>query len=61
MHTAALTSQIVMEGIGRGLGDIDFGALLEMQAANSGRELESEDAEDDVEDELATLKSKLGG
>jgi 3-hydroxyisobutyrate dehydrogenase-like beta-hydroxyacid dehydrogenase len=45
MHTAALVSQIVMEGIGRGMGDIDFGALLEMQAANSGRELESEDQE----------------
>ncbi len=45
MHTAALVSQIVMEGIGRGMGDIDFGALLEMQAANSGRELESEDRE----------------
>ena len=45
MHTAALTNQIVMDGIGRGLGDIDFGALLELQAAASGREIESEDQE----------------
>jgi 3-hydroxyisobutyrate dehydrogenase-like beta-hydroxyacid dehydrogenase len=45
MHTAALVSQIVMDGIGRGMGDIDFGALLELQAAASGRELESEDRE----------------
>lgn len=45
MHTAALTSQIVMDGIGRGYGDIDFGALLELQAGASGRELESEGRE----------------
>lgn len=45
MHTAALVSQIVMSGIGRGMGDIDFGALLELQAAASGRELESENEE----------------
>jgi len=45
MHTAALVSQIVMDGIGRGMGDIDFGALLEMQAAASGRELKSENEE----------------
>ncbi len=45
MHTAALVSQIVMDGIGRGMGDIDFGALLELQAAASGRELESENQE----------------
>jgi len=51
MHTAALTSQIVMDGIGRGFGDIDFGALLELQAAASGRELESENQ--DVSDGLS--------
>ncbi len=51
MHTAALVSQIVMEGIGRGMGDSDFGALLELQAAASGRELESED--EDVSDGLS--------
>ncbi len=45
MHTAALVSQIVTDGIGRGMGDIDFGALLELQAAASGREMESEDQE----------------
>jgi hypothetical protein len=27
------------------MGDMDFGALLELQAAASGRELESEDRE----------------
>ncbi len=43
MHTAALVHQLVQEGIGRGLGDIDFGALLELEAAASGRELEPED------------------
>ncbi len=51
MHTAALVSQIVMEGIGRGMGDIDFGALLDLQAAASGRELESENQ--DVSDGLS--------
>jgi len=51
MHTAALVSQIVMEGIGHGKGDIDFGALLELQAAASGRQLESEN--EDVPDGLS--------
>jgi 3-hydroxyisobutyrate dehydrogenase-like beta-hydroxyacid dehydrogenase len=42
MHTAALVHQLVLDGIGRGLGDMDFAALLEIQAAASGRKLEPE-------------------
>ncbi len=45
MQTAALVHQMVMEGIGRGLGDDDFGRLLEMEATAAGRGLESEDRE----------------
>jgi 3-hydroxyisobutyrate dehydrogenase len=45
MHTAALVHQLVLEGIGRGLGDMDFAALLEMQAEASGKNLESENRE----------------
>jgi 3-hydroxyisobutyrate dehydrogenase len=43
LPTTALVHQIVLDGIGRGLGDIDFGALLELEAAAAGRELVSED------------------
>jgi len=42
MPTAALVHQIVTEGIGRGLGDQDFGALLELNAAGAGMKLEPE-------------------
>lgn len=45
LPTSALVHQIVMSGIGRGLGDQDFGALLEMHAANSGMTLEPENVE----------------
>ncbi len=45
MHTAALVHQLVLDGIGRGLGEMDFGALLELEAAAAGRPLESEDRE----------------
>ena len=43
MPTAALVHQIVTEGIGRGLGDRDFGALLELNAAGAGMKLKPED------------------
>ena len=36
---------MVMDGIGRGLGDLDFAALLELAAAGAGMELEPEDVE----------------
>jgi 3-hydroxyisobutyrate dehydrogenase-like beta-hydroxyacid dehydrogenase len=45
LPASALVHQIVMEGIGRGWGDQDFGALLELAAHNSGRNLEPEDVE----------------
>ncbi len=45
LPTAALVHQMVVEGIGQGRGDLDFGALLEMTAASSGRTLEPEDRE----------------
>ncbi len=45
LPTAALVHQMVIEGIGQGRGDLDFGALLEMTAASSGRTLEPEDRE----------------
>lgn len=45
LPTAALVHQIVMEGIGRGLGDIDFAALLELEAGAAGRQLTSENRE----------------
>lgn len=51
MQTAALVHQMVMEGIGRGLGDDDFARLLEMEATAAGREIESEDR--DVSDGLS--------
>lgn len=43
LPTAALVHQIVTEGIGRGLGDKDFAALLELNAAGAGLRLQSED------------------
>jgi 3-hydroxyisobutyrate dehydrogenase-like beta-hydroxyacid dehydrogenase len=45
LPTAALVHQMVVTGIGQGRGDVDFGALLEMEAEASGRSLESEDRE----------------
>lgn len=47
LPTSALAHQIVLEGIGRGWGDEDFGALLELEAANAGMTLEPEDTEVD--------------
>ena len=47
LPTAAIAHQIVVEGINRGWGDEDFGALLELQAAASGRTLVSENVEVD--------------
>ena len=46
LQTAALVHQIVMEGIGRGYGDQDFAALLEMAATASGRSVVSEERAD---------------
>lgn len=51
MPTAALVTQIVIDGIGRGYGAQDFGALLEIVAAGAGMTLESE--ERDVSDGLS--------
>lgn len=45
LPTAALVHEMIIEGIGRGYGDQDFGALLEMEASAAGRTLESEDRE----------------
>lgn len=42
LPTAALVHQLVLSGIGRGFGDMDFGSLLEMEAAAAGRVLTSE-------------------
>jgi 3-hydroxyisobutyrate dehydrogenase-like beta-hydroxyacid dehydrogenase len=47
LPTSALAHQIVMEGIGRGWGDQDFGALLELTAAAAGMTLEPENVEVD--------------
>jgi 3-hydroxyisobutyrate dehydrogenase len=47
LPTSAVAHQIVVEGISRGWGDEDFAALLELQAAASGRTLESENVEVD--------------
>ena len=45
LPASALVHQMVMDGIGRGLGDLDFAALLELAAAGAGMELEPEDVE----------------
>jgi len=42
LPTSALVHQIVVQLIGRGLGDIDFAALLQMEADAAGMELKSE-------------------
>ncbi len=51
LPTAALVHQMVLAGIGQGRGDVDFGALLEMEAEAAGRELEPEGR--DVSDGLS--------
>jgi 3-hydroxyisobutyrate dehydrogenase-like beta-hydroxyacid dehydrogenase len=51
LPTSSVAHQIVVEGIARGWGDEDFAALLELQAAASGRTLESENV--DVDDGLS--------
>ncbi len=43
LPASALVHQVVMEGIGRGLGDIDFAALLTKSAQDAGRDIASED------------------
>ena len=45
LPTAALVHQIVLDGIGRGLGDLDFAALLKLAAARAGLGLQSEDSD----------------
>ena len=42
MPTSALVHQIVIEGIGRGMGDLDFAALVQKSYEESGMEIESE-------------------
>ncbi len=51
LPVSALVHQMVMDGIGRGLGDMDFAALLELAAAGAGMELQPEDV--DVSDGLS--------
>jgi hypothetical protein len=47
---AALVHQLIQSLIGRGRGDDDFAALLELEAASAGLELVSENA--DISDGL---------
>jgi len=47
---AALVHQLIQSLIGRGRGDDDFAALLELEAASAGLELISENA--DISDGL---------
>lgn len=44
LPTAALVHQIVLDGIGRGLGNLDFAALLELAATRSGISIQSENS-----------------
>lgn len=48
LPVTALTHSIVIEGIGLGYGDEDFGAMLTKQAAASGRKIEPENIEVDT-------------
>ena len=45
MPLSNLVHQIVVEGIGRGFGDLDFAALLSKHAEDSGREVIAENRE----------------
>ena len=45
LPAAALAHQMVVDGTGRGRGDEDFAALLELAAEGAGMELEPEDVE----------------
>jgi 3-hydroxyisobutyrate dehydrogenase len=51
LPVSALVHQMVVDGIGRGFGDQDFAALLELAAAGAGLELEPENV--DVSDGLS--------
>lgn len=52
MPAAALVRQLLQAGIGEGIGDLDFAALVELVARGAGLELRSEEAE--VGDGLST-------
>jgi 3-hydroxyisobutyrate dehydrogenase len=43
LPVTALTHQIVVSLIGQGLGDLDFGALLELEARSANFELVPDD------------------
>ena len=53
LPVTALVHQKVVDMIGNGLGDVDFSALLEMEARGAGLELEPEDRE--VSDGLSAI------
>ena len=53
LPVTALVHQKVIDMIGNGLGEIDFSALLEMEARGAGIELEPEDRE--VDDGLSAI------
>ena len=44
MPVAAVVQQLVQAGIGEGIGDVDFAALIQLTARAAGLELASEDA-----------------
>ncbi len=51
MPVAALVRQLLQAGIGEGIGDLDFAAMIQLTARGAGLELRSEDV--DVGDGLA--------
>ena len=53
MPVAGMVHQLLGAGIGRGIGDLDFAALISLLAGDAALELESEDAE--VSDGLEPL------
>jgi 3-hydroxyisobutyrate dehydrogenase-like beta-hydroxyacid dehydrogenase len=47
LPASALVHQIVVEGIGRGMGELDFAALVQKSYEESGQEIEAENREID--------------
>jgi 3-hydroxyisobutyrate dehydrogenase len=45
MPVASMTREIIQNLIGQGYTDCDFAALIEMQAKNSGYDIESEEVD----------------